>query len=174
MTLIIVLIISLVLAAADQLIKYFIYAGLYPEGSIEVIPGLFTLQYVENRGAAFGIFQNGTLILSIVSVLFIALFVYFVAAKKLSGKLFLTSAVLVIGGAVGNLIDRIFRGFVIDYLAVSFFPPVCNFADYCITVGAALLLISVIFSLKDEPEAGEGAKEIPEESSEDQEADDGI
>ena len=52
---------------------------------------------------------------------------------------------LMIGGAVGNMIDRIIRGFVIDFLKLSFFPPVCNFADYCLTVGAVLLLVYILF-----------------------------
>ena len=53
--------------------------------------------------------------------------------------------VAIIGGGIGNLIDRIFYGYVIDYLSLSFFPPVCNFADYCITVGAVLLVLYIIF-----------------------------
>ena len=59
--------------------------------------------------------------------------------------MFTASAILLIGGGIGNLIDRIFLGYVIDYLSISFFPPVCNFADYCITVGTGLLLIYMIF-----------------------------
>ena len=52
---------------------------------------------------------------------------------------------LIIGGGIGNLIDRIFYGYVIDYISLSFFPPVCNFADYAITIGTILLIIYVLF-----------------------------
>ena len=52
---------------------------------------------------------------------------------------------VIIGGGIGNLIDRIFYGYVIDYISLSFFPPVCNFADYCITVGTVLLMVYVLF-----------------------------
>ena len=52
---------------------------------------------------------------------------------------------ILIGGGIGNLIDRVFYGFVVDYLSVSFFSPVCNFADYCITVGTILLIVYVLF-----------------------------
>ena len=52
---------------------------------------------------------------------------------------------MIIGGGVGNLIDRLVHGYVVDYLAVSFFPPVCNFADYCITIGVFILVIYIIF-----------------------------
>ena len=64
---------------------------------------------------------------------------------KITNKLFLTSVTLIIGGGIGNLIDRLFRGFVVDYLQLSFFPPVCNFADYCITIGAVLMVVFVLF-----------------------------
>ena len=53
----------------------------------------------------------------------------------------IATVILIIGGGIGNLIDRIFRGFVIDYLSLSFFPPICNFADYCITIGAVLFVL---------------------------------
>ena len=53
---------------------------------------------------------------------------------------------LIVGGGIGNLIDRLFRGFVIDYLSLSFFPPICNFADYCITIGAFLFILCILFS----------------------------
>jgi len=75
----------------------------------------------------------------------VALFFYVIIKKKITNKLFLTSVTLIIGGGIGNLIDRLFRGFVVDYLQLSFFPPVCNFADYCITIGAVLMVVFVLF-----------------------------
>lgn len=144
MTLALVGIFSVIIVIIDQIIKYFIYENLYPSGRITVIENLFSLVYTENRGAAFGIFQNGTLVFSIITVIMIAVFLYLLISRKFSGKLFDVSITLIIGGGIGNLIDRIFRGFVIDYLSVSFFPPVCNFADYCITIGAFLFILSVL------------------------------
>lgn len=143
MTLAFVLILSAVLVIIDQVIKYFIYQGLSPDGRITVIDHLFYLVYSENRGAAFGMFQNATLIFAVVTILVIGIFIYIIASKKLTGKLFTASVILIIGGGVGNLIDRVFRGFVIDYISLSFFPPICNFADYCITIGAALFILSI-------------------------------
>ena len=52
---------------------------------------------------------------------------------------------MIIGGGIGNLIDRVFLGYVIDYIQLSFFPPVCNFADYCITAGTILFVIYIFF-----------------------------
>ncbi len=146
LTLLMVGIFSVLIAVTDQVIKYFIYENLYPSGSVTVIDNLFALIYTENRGAAFGIFQNSTVIFSIITGVMIGIFIYLLVKKKFTGKLFTVAVTMIIGGGIGNLIDRIFRGFVIDYLALSFFPPVCNFADYCITIGAALFVISIMMS----------------------------
>ena len=126
MTIVLVAVFSILLAFADQVIKYFVYENLRPVGSVSVIDNLFSLVYSENRGAAFGIFQNATLFFSVITILLIGVFLFLLITKKFSGKLFMISVILIIGGGIGNLIDRLFRGFVIDYLSLSFFPPICN------------------------------------------------
>ena len=140
-----VIILSAVIVGIDQLIKYFVYNFLKPIGSVDVIPGLFSLDYVENKGAAFGMMANMRWVFIVFTIVVIAIILYVVFKKKITNKLFIASAILLIGGGIGNLIDRIFLGFVIDYLSVSFFPPVCNFADYCITIGTVLLLVYLLF-----------------------------
>ena len=55
------------------------------------------------------------------------------------------AASLIIGGGLGNLIERVFMGYVTDYLSLSFFPPICNFADYCITAGTVCLIVWLLF-----------------------------
>lgn len=141
-----VIVLSAVIVFIDQLIKFFVLEYLAPVGSVTVIDNLFSLVYVENRGAAFGIFQNQVWIFALITVLMIAFFLYLLISGKIKGKLFTASSILIIGGGVGNLLDRLFRGFVVDYLSLSFFPPVCNFADYCITIGAVLFIISMFIS----------------------------
>lgn len=136
---------SLVVALIDYIIKILVLNNLKPIGSLAVIPGLFSLTYVENRGAAFGMLSNARWIFIVFTFIVIAVLIYFIFKKRITSKLFNISAILIIGGGIGNLIDRIFYGFVVDYLSVSFFPPVCNFADYCITVGAGLMVIYLIF-----------------------------
>ncbi len=79
------------------------------------------------------------------TLIIIALIIFVLFKYRVRSKLFNISVILIVGGGIGNLIDRIFYGFVVDYLSVSFFPPVCNFADYCITVGAALMVIYLMF-----------------------------
>ena len=140
-----VIILFAVIVGIDQLIKYFVYNFLKPVGSVDVIPGLFSLDYVENKGAAFGMMANMRWVFIVFTIVVIAIILYVVFKKKITNKLFIASAILLIGGGIGNLIDRIFLGFVIDYLSVSFFPPVCNFADYCITIGTVLLLVYLLF-----------------------------
>ncbi len=140
----IILGISAVLAVIDQIIKYFVLRDLAPVGSVSVIDNVLSLVYVENRGIAFGMFQNMTWLFSVFTVVLIGVFLYLIIRKKLTGKLFYLSSMLIIGGGVGNLIDRMFRGYVVDYLALSFFPPVCNFADYCVTIGAVLFAVVIL------------------------------
>ena len=141
-----VLAVSALIAGIDQAIKYFVVQDLMPVKEVKVIDGLFSLVYVENRGVALGMMQNHVWLFAVITVLLIAVLLFFIISKKFTGKLFIISTMLLIGGGIGNFIDRITRGYVVDYLSVSFFPPVCNFADYCITVGAVLLIISMIMS----------------------------
>lgn len=142
---ILALIIGAALAALDQLIKYFVSVYIHPVGSVSVIDNIFKLTYVENRGVAFGMFSDMRWFFVILTSVLIIFIIIFMFKKRPQGKIFYISSALIIGGGIGNLIDRIFYGYVIDYLSISFFPPVCNFADYCITVGTVLLLIYVLF-----------------------------
>lgn len=139
------LIISAVIAVADQIIKYYVSAYLQPIGTVNVIDNLFKLTYVENRGVAFGMFTDMRWFFVVLTSAMLALIIIYMFKKKPSGKFFYITSGLIIGGGIGNLIDRIFYGYVIDYLSISFFPPVCNFADYCITAGTIMLVIYLLF-----------------------------
>lgn len=142
---ILALVIGVVIAVVDQIIKYFVSTYLAPVGSVNVIGDLFKLTYVENRGVAFGMFEDMRWVFIILTSALIGIIIYLLFNKKFDGKLFYIASALVLGGGIGNLIDRIFYGYVIDYLSLSFFPPVCNFADYCITVGTILLMVYLLF-----------------------------
>ncbi len=142
---ILALVIGVVIAVVDQIIKYFVSTYLAPVGSVNVIGDLFKLTYVENRGVAFGMFEDMRWVFIILTSALIGIIIYLLFNKKFDGKLFYIASALVLGGGIGNLIDRVFYGYVIDYLSLSFFPPVCNFADYCITVGTILLMVYLLF-----------------------------
>lgn len=139
------LIIGILIAVLDQIIKYFVSLYLQPIGSVSVIDNLFSLTYVENNGVAFGMFSDMRWLFVVLTGVIIAIIVAYMFKKRPKEKIFYISTALIIGGGIGNLIDRIFYGYVIDYLSLSFFPPVCNFADYCITVGIVILMIYLLF-----------------------------
>lgn len=139
------LIVGAMLVIIDQIIKYFVSAYLQPVGSVSVIDNLFSLTYVENKGVAFGMFSDMRWIFVALTAIMLAMIIFYLFKKRPKGKFFYICAALIIGGGVGNLIDRIFYGYVIDYLSLSFFPPVCNFADYCITAGTIMLVIYLLF-----------------------------
>ncbi|WP_411655704.1 signal peptidase II [Anaeromassilibacillus sp. SJQ-1] len=139
---------AVVAALVDQLIKRLVVVQLKPVGSMTAIPGLLDFTYLENRGAAFGMLQDQRWFFIVttgfITILLIAgLFVY-----KKHSACSIAASILIIGGGIGNLIDRIFLGYVVDYIHVSFFPPIFNFADCCVTVGTVLLMIHILFFLE--------------------------
>lgn len=139
------LFLSATIIFSDQLIKYLVVYALKPVGTVTAIPGLLNLTYVENRGVAFGMMENQRWLIIIATVLVMAFLIFLLFRKTGKNKLFVASAVLIVGGGIGNLIDRIFLGYVIDYLQLTFFPPVCNFADYCVVAGTILLMVYILF-----------------------------
>ena len=137
--------------AADQLAKWGI-ENLLPNvgNSTDVLKGLFGFERVNNTGAAFGIFGNGTLVLTVFSILAVLLigFVLYKYRKELPviGRIGLA---LIIAGGIGNLIDRIALGYVVDFIRLDFMDfPRFNVADCCACVGTALVLIALIFEKK--------------------------
>lgn len=146
-----------VLTAADQLIKLVVERNLQPIGTAEFINGFIGWNYVRNTGAAFGSFSQSTTLLTVVTGAVILAGIILIAAKKIKSKFYLTCAVLIISGGLGNLIDRIFRGYVIDFIDVQFTDfAVFNFADILVTVGSIALMIYVIVDIfRDRKKSGE-------------------
>ena len=139
-----------ILIALDQFIKNWALNDLKYKGSISVIENVFNLTYVENRGAAFGLFQNNQIVFVIVAIIATIVGLYFLHSKKLNSKLCKFSIVLIIAGALGNLIDRIRLDFVVDYFDFIFiWNYVFNLADCFIVVGTILLCIYILISDKE-------------------------
>lgn len=130
----------------DQVTKYYAVLQLKGAEAIAVIPGFLYLNYVENRGAAFGIFQDARIFFIVTTLLILLGLLYFVRKHTLT-KLAKVSIALIIGGALGNFIDRIRWGYVVDMIDVVFGKvydfPVFNFADCCVVVGTFLFAILV-------------------------------
>lgn len=124
----------------DQLTKYF---ACNIETPISLIPNLLSFEYVENRGAVFGIMQGSNYILAIISlVICIAIGGYILKAKKESKKIHFAWYMILAGG-LGNLIDRVVRGYVVDFIATPFIATF-NIADSFVVIGVLLLLINEI------------------------------
>ncbi len=135
--------ICLVIVAADQLIKLVINNKFVYGQSLPVIKNIFHLTYVKNTGAAFGIFQNQNMffiISALIIIVIIAIYINIINKKSIWFKL---AAGLILGGAVGNLIDRIRVGYVIDYLDFRIWP-VFNLADSAIVIGAGIMILLFI------------------------------
>ena len=137
--------IAAVSIVADQLIKIMVINNLKPIKSVTIIDNLLDFTYVENKGMAFGMLANQRWIFIVLTSAVIIALVIAVLKLKNQSRLFYVSAALLIGGGIGNLIDRILYGYVVDYISLSFFPPVCNFADYCVTAGVILFLVYLFF-----------------------------
>lgn len=138
------ILIAVLIAALDQLIKYNIVKYLKPIQSLKVIDGFLSLTYVENFGIAFGMFKNKALFFIIMTIIISLVVVYLIFTIGKQKLLINICLVLILGGAFGNLIDRIRFGYVIDYIHFSFFPPVFNFADSCIVIGAIVLSLIIL------------------------------
>lgn len=137
---------SLFIAVADQLIKFAVLKNITSTDIITVIPKVLQLVFVKNTGAAFSLFSGKTYVLSMISIAVCAVVLWYLLKKKPQNRLLLISLGMILGGAVGNLADRVFRNYVVDYMELCFVRfPVFNLADVAITVGAVLLMIYVIF-----------------------------
>ena len=135
---------SAVLVVLDQLIKHWATAALLPVGSMEVLPGIVELRYCLNDGMAFSMLAGKQgLLIGVTSVMLVAVLVMlFVRKMPLAERIAWT---LVLGGGVGNLIDRVLNGVVVDYINVLFMHfAIFNFADICVCVGVGLLMLVLL------------------------------
>lgn len=142
---------TLVIIFIDQLTKCIVTNSMELEASIPVIPDVFDIHYIRNTGMAWGLFRDRTWLLALVSVIMIAglLYVYHHISVGKYYRLIRILLICIIGGAIGNLIDRIRLNYVIDFLyfkPINF--PVFNVADIFVTVSVILLLILMIFKYK--------------------------
>ena len=128
----------------DQVTKYIIIEKLPVNSSIEVIRGFFYITHLKNTGAAFGLFQDSIRILTIISFVAIVLIIILKIILKLDYAFYNVSLGFILGGALGNLIDRYFVGEVTDFLSFTFFRPVFNIADSFIIIGFCLIIILIL------------------------------
>lgn len=160
MTPIIYLAISAGLVAVDYFIKQWAAVSLKAVQHIDLIPKVLSLHYHQNYGAAFGILQEKRIFLVGLTSILIIGFIVALLLKKVKGPLLCSSFSLIIAGGIGNLIDRIRLGYVIDYIyfePINF--PIFNFADCCVVIGTGLLIIYILFFEEKQRQSKEAAQE---------------
>lgn len=141
----IVLVTSLIVII-DQLIKIIVANNMILNSSIQIINDFFSITYVQNLGAAFSILTGNRIFLIFIAVIaLIVIYKFFIKNIKLT-KLDIFTYSLLFGGIIGNLLDRLIRGYVIDYLDFSFFGydfPIFNLSDIVIVISAFVLVITM-------------------------------
>lgn len=162
-----------VVLAADLLTKEYVYGYADTHGKIKLIKDVLSFTAVTNTGASFGIFGDSTAALTVVSlVCAIVLFVFILISVKTRHPLLRSALVLILAGAVGNMVDRFAFGYVRDFIYFELIDfAVFNVADSALTVGTILLIIYIIFFYKVKEDKDKKAKEIAKPvSSEKQES----
>lgn len=139
--------IILISICIDQIVKQVIIKNIL-NSSIEIINGVLNFIYVENTGGAYGIGSNNILMFIIINVIIIGILMKFVISKRDEiNNALLIAISLIIAGGIGNLIDRIFRGYVIDFIDINpvFKYPVFNIADIFVVTGCIVIAIDLIY-----------------------------
>lgn len=129
----------------DRLSKIIVIKKLIHLQSVPVLPDIFHFTFVKNTGAAFGLLKDQRLFFIGLTFFVIAFLIIYLSKNRLDNNLIASSFGLILGGTLGNLFDRIKFGYVIDFLDFRIWP-VFNIADSCITIGASILIITIISS----------------------------
>ena len=132
----------------DRLAKVWALSSLKDNNGIILFNDFFKLEYLENRGAAFGILQNKLILLALFTLLIISGMIYYIIKYKPKSKFLRMSFALIISGALGNLYDRVFYKYVVDFILIHYkdiyYFPTFNVADMLVVVGTLILAISIV------------------------------
>lgn len=146
------LVIAALLVGVDQATKLWAAANLQNSEAVVWIPGVFELRYCENRGVAFSMLEGMRwLFIPLTLLVSVLMLVMLFRSPLRKYRTFNTAVILILAGGIGNLIDRVLYGYVIDFLYFKLINfPIFNFADCCVVVGAFLLFFFLLFMLKGE------------------------
>ncbi len=149
----------------DQLTKIIVVNSMALYESVPLIEGIFSFTYIHNYGAAWGILKDHRWVFILVTAIAIIILPIFLYRYRKLHFMFGFSLSLIIGGAIGNMIDRVCLGYVVDFLEFTFIDfPVFNIADICVTGGAALMFVYIAFIDKtlfaDKPKAAKTTDEV--------------
>ena len=130
----------------DQVTKLLVAGNMALHESIPVIPKLFSITYIHNYGAAWGLFSEHRWVFLIITAAAIIVMPIILYRYRKLHFLFGFSLSMILAGAIGNMIDRVFLGYVVDFIEATFIDfPIFNVADICVTVGAFLMAFYLIF-----------------------------
>ena len=156
------LIVAAVFVVLDQLSKWLVVAYLKPVGSVTLIPNFLRLTYLENRGAAFGSFSEHRWVFMVFSTVAIVAVVVYLLRFAENSRLLRWTLALIIGGGVGNMIDRVALGYVVDFIDFcGIWSYIFNVADSCVCIGAGMMVLYCILSMRDEAKKQKAAAEPP-------------
>lgn len=140
--------IALLIISLDQVTKYWTVQNIALHETKEFIPGILSLTYIRNTGAALSILEGQMIFFYIVTVIVVAAIVYSLQKYGKGQPLFSTALSFILGGAIGNFIDRLLYQFVVDMLKLEFISfPIFNIADVSLTIGVGLM---ILYMIKDE------------------------
>ena len=142
---------------ADQMMKLWVISILELHQSMSGVKGLFDLYYIQNEGASWGILAGQRTFFIVLTVAAVCYLVHLIMKEQSKISLTLLAYGLLLGGAIGNLIDRIRLGYVIDMIRLSFIEfPIFNIADACLTIGVILLIVDIVLAGEKERFKNEG------------------
>ena len=166
---IISVVIMALIVALDQISKWLVVANIPLYESVDVIPGVFRFTYIRNDGAAFGMLDDARWVFMILSTVAIVGVLVYMFKKKPESKLLCISLAFMVGGGIGNMIDRVCLGYVIDFLDFCAFPKLWmwnfNVADSFVVVGAGMLMLWMVLDLIREMKEEKAQKAIAAESN---------
>lgn len=142
-----------VVVAIDQLLKFWIKNNILPGGEKKLISGVISLTNIKNSGAAWSLWEGKTWIFIIVTIIFIPIACYFLFFKNYQSRWFNTGLTLILGGTIGNFIDRIINRQVVDMFLLKFIDfPIFNFADIAINIGVLCIIVYLFSSGRENAE----------------------
>ncbi len=142
----------------DQITKQIVGSGFAPGESKLAIPHVLYWTYVQNHRGAFGLFGNQAWLLVLMSLAVLAVFWFAFRESATQSRLVQIAFGGIVGGAIGNIVDRFHYGFVVDFIDLRWWPEVFNVADSCITVGVVLLVLGSLRRDGEKTTLAEGAR----------------
>ncbi len=156
-----ILLLTAALIGVDQVTKWLVVSFLKGHDPLVIIPGILSFTYTENTGAAWNLFDGQNwLLIGVTSVVLLGVLAILLCGRFRVYRTANIGGILVIAGGTGNLIDRLTRGFVVDFIKADFISfPIFNIADCCVVIGAILLFVYFVFFYSDHSEKKKVAEE---------------